>query len=92
MWGKIVEFLGLLYLQTHKICLVGLGGGSCGECPKLCILKSSGTFHHELTMLSTLVLGLIFFRAPDFIKFLGNTLQKWNRGIELHSAPGSTFI
>ena len=53
--------------------------------------KDSGMFHHELTMSSTLVLGLTFFRAPDFVKCLGKALWTQDRGIELHDAPGSTF-
>ena len=32
-----------------------------------------------------------FSRAPDFVKCLGNALWKWDREIELHSAPGSIF-
>ena len=89
--GMVIECLGLVNFQKHKTCMVGLGGGSCVEYLKLYTLKSSGMFHHELTMSSTLVLGLIFFRASDFVKCLGNALWKWDREIELHYAPGSTF-
>ena len=32
-----------------------------------------------------------FFKAPDFVKCLGNAVQKLDREIALQSAPGSTF-
>ena len=80
MWGKTTGFLDLLNLQTHKTCMVGLGGRSCGESPTLCILKSFGMFDHELTMSSMLVLRLICFRAPDLVKCLGKKLCRSGTG------------
>ena len=37
-------------------------------------------------------LRAFFFRAPDFVKCLENALQKQDRGIELHDAPGSASM
>ena len=32
-----------------------------------------------------------FFKASDFVKCLGKAVWKWDWGIALQSAPGSTF-
>ena len=56
---KITGCVDLLNLQNHKTYMAGFGGGSYVECLTLCILKSSGVFHYELTMSSLLVLKLI---------------------------------
>ena len=37
-------------------------------------------------------LRAVFSRAPDFVKNLGKTLQKWDRRMELHAAPGLTNV
>ena len=37
-------------------------------------------------------LRAVFFRAPNFVKFLGKALWKQNMGLELHDAPGSTLM
>ena len=37
-------------------------------------------------------LRTVFFRAPGLVKCLGKALQKWDMGMVLHDAPGSTLM
>ena len=37
-------------------------------------------------------LKAVFFKALDFMKYLGKALWKWDWGMELQDAPGSTLM
>ena len=78
-WDKITRCVDLLNLQKHKTYTVAFGGGFYVECLTLYILESSGMFHHDLTMSFHIGFKADFFRAPDYVKCLGNPLQKWDR-------------
>ena len=36
-------------------------------------------------------LRVVFFRAPDFVKYVGKAFWMWERGMELHDAQRSTL-
>ena len=79
--------------QTHKICMVELGEGI------LCWISSTiypkQVLAHVLSWADHFIhvgLRTVSFRAPDLVKYLGEALWKWDRGMELYDAPGLTLM